>query len=106
LTLLDGERATAERELETLSERQERLAELERDRDTLMEHYAGVIREAHDSLSPEERHQLYRMLRLKVVSNAERCLQVTGAIGNELLHSGSVSKQREERYGSGLFKRG
>jgi hypothetical protein len=106
LTLLDSERAMAERELEALSERQEKLAELERDRDTLMKHYAGMVPEALDSLAPEERHQLYRMLRLKVVSNADRCLEVMGAIGNEFLNSGSVSKQREERYGSGLFKRG
>jgi glyoxylase-like metal-dependent hydrolase (beta-lactamase superfamily II) len=92
LTLLDDERAVAKRELIALSERQQRLVELEHDRDTLMEHYAGMVPEASRSLSPEERHQLYRMLRLKVVSNLDRCLQVTGAIGNEFLHSESVSK--------------
>jgi hypothetical protein len=39
---------------------------MERDRDAVLEHYAALAPEALDSLSSEERHQLYKMLGLKV----------------------------------------
>jgi hypothetical protein len=39
---------------------------MERDRDAVLEYYASLAPEALDSLSSEERHQLYKMLRLKV----------------------------------------
>ncbi len=50
------------RELEV---RQERLAELERDRKTLMERYAGVVPDALDALSPDEWHRVYKLLKLR-----------------------------------------
>jgi hypothetical protein len=46
--------------------RTERLAQLERDRDTLLESYAGAMPEAIDALGPEERHQVYRMIGMEV----------------------------------------
>ncbi len=36
--------------------------------------------EAPDILSPEERRRLYRMLRLKVIANPDRSLEVSGAL--------------------------
>jgi hypothetical protein len=39
---------------------------LEHDRDTLMESYAGSVGEALEDLSPEERHRVYKLLRLEV----------------------------------------
>jgi hypothetical protein len=44
----------------------------------------GVLRqrapEALEALSTEERHQLYGMLRLRVVANPDRSIEVTGAL--------------------------
>jgi protein gp37 len=37
--------------------------------------------EALDSLNPEERHQLYRILRLRVAAGADRTLAVEGILG-------------------------
>jgi flagellar motility protein MotE (MotC chaperone) len=74
-------RETAERELETLLDRRERVEQLERDKDELLNSYAKIAPEALDSLSSEERHRLYTMLRMKVTANPDRSLEVSGALG-------------------------
>jgi hypothetical protein len=66
LAALEATRRTAERELEWLRRHTERLEQMERGRDALLEHYASLAPEALDSLTSEERHRLYKMLRLKV----------------------------------------
>jgi site-specific DNA recombinase len=66
LAQLDDTRKVAEQELEALRQHNERVEEMERDRDAVLEHYTALAPEALDSLAPEERHQLYKMLRLKV----------------------------------------
>jgi site-specific DNA recombinase len=65
LAALEDTRKTAERELRTLQHRTERLAQLERDRDSLLESYTGVLPEAIDALKSEERHRVYRMIGMK-----------------------------------------
>jgi hypothetical protein len=87
LAELEETRATAERELAALHNRQEAIARLERDRGALLEHYAAIAPEALDSLTPEERHQLYKMLRLNVVVRLDANLEVSGVFGNGLLVS-------------------
>lgn len=79
LAELAGTRAMAERELDNLRNRQEYVRELERDRDALLDKLEGVAPEALDSLVPEERHQVYKMLRLKVVANLDGSFEVSGA---------------------------
>jgi hypothetical protein len=66
LTALEETRRTAERELNALHLQEERLEQMERDRDAVLEHYAALAPEALDSLTSEERQHLYKMLRLKV----------------------------------------
>jgi hypothetical protein len=80
LQQLEKARETGRKELEALKNRQERLEALERDRDTLLRTYAGLVPEALDALSPEERHRVYKMLRLKVVTKPDRGLEVTGEL--------------------------
>jgi hypothetical protein len=62
LAALEDTRKTAKRELRALQHRTERLAQLERDRDTLLESYASVVPEAIDGLDSVERHRVYRMI--------------------------------------------
>lgn len=64
---LDETRATAKRELDGLSERRARLAELEGDRDELLESYSEKASAGLDLFTPEERHQTYKKLRLVVL---------------------------------------
>ncbi len=80
LAELREDRETAEREIAAIEGRRERLEQMERDRDTLMEHYAGTVPESLDDLSPEERHQIYKMLRLEVLAYPDKSLEVSGAI--------------------------
>jgi hypothetical protein len=67
LAALEETRQTAERELQALRQHEKRVEEMERDRDAVLEHYAALAPKALDSMISEERHQLYKMLRLKVL---------------------------------------
>ena len=66
LAALEETRHLARRELDALQDQRERLQELKRDKTALLEHYAGMVTNGLDELSPEERHRVYKMLGLKV----------------------------------------
>jgi hypothetical protein len=87
---LDETRKTAERELEALRDRQERIEQLECDRVTLLDHYADMVPEALDELTGEERHQVYRMLRLEVYVHPDGSLDIRGAVGEKFCISAST----------------
>jgi hypothetical protein len=78
-------RQAARRELAALDDRTECLQSLERDRDALLRNYAKMMPEALEALQPEERHRIYKMLRLKTVAFPDGALEVSGALGEELL---------------------
>jgi site-specific DNA recombinase len=78
LSELDEVRETAERELETARARGEALRRLEHDRDALMESYAGMVSETLENLAPEERHRIYKLLRLGVRYRPDWPLEITG----------------------------
>ena len=65
LARLEEISGAAKRELESLRH-SERVEQMERDRDAVLDYYAAVAPERLDSLTSEERHHLYKMLRLKV----------------------------------------
>jgi site-specific DNA recombinase len=77
---LEGQRTTAEEELDSLQMHRARLEDLERDRETLLEEYAGMVPEALDGLTGEERHQVYRILRLQVFVFPNGDLEVRGVL--------------------------
>lgn len=81
---LGNARATAEEGLNALGRRRARLEELERDRDALMESYAGAVPGALDGLDPEERRQIYGMLRLKVSAHVDGKLEARGILSEGL----------------------
>jgi site-specific DNA recombinase len=78
LAELDETRETAERELEAAQARGEALQRLEHDRDALMESYAGMVSETLEDLAPEERHRIYKLLRLGVRFRPDWPLEITG----------------------------
>jgi site-specific DNA recombinase len=83
LKLLENTRKTAQRELEALNGHLQRLEELELDKNTLLESYADMLPDALDELTPEERHRVYRMLRLKVLAGEDKSVEISGVFGNE-----------------------
>jgi hypothetical protein len=77
---LEESRKTAERELQALRGHRERLEELEQDKDSLLDSYAGMAPEALNSLTPEERHRVYKLLRLKVMAHVDGTVELSGAL--------------------------
>jgi site-specific DNA recombinase len=73
---LDETRRHAERELTALRDQQQRVEELESDRDALCR-YIAELPIALDNLSGEERNRVYRMLRLEVKPTPEG-YEITG----------------------------
>src|ERR671921_2369501 len=71
----------AERKLEALRGRRERIEETERDRDALLDNYARMASEALTVLAPEERHQVYRIFRLQAAMMMDGTLGISGAFG-------------------------
>jgi site-specific DNA recombinase len=81
-------RETAERELEGLQDRRQRVEELESDRDALIESMVKVVPEEIDKLSGVERNKVYRMLRLEVSPTPVGAYSVEGAFcTSELISS-------------------
>ena len=85
LAELEDARETAEKELRAVRARREVLENLERDRDALLESYANMTPAALDALSPEERHQIYKMLRITVEAYPDGSLNVTGVLGDSFV---------------------
>src|ERR671911_1033904 len=79
LSQLDEMRRHAERELSALQDHQERVEQLERDRDALIEEMAETVPDGLDNLTSEERNKVYRMLRLEVTPTPEG-YSITGAL--------------------------
>jgi hypothetical protein len=80
LAALEDARKTAKQELRILQRRAEHLAQLERDRDSLLESYAGLMPEAIDALGSEERHQAYKMIGLEVHLAPDGSFEISGDV--------------------------
>jgi hypothetical protein len=78
LAALEETRGLARRELEALKGKRERLEDLKRDRDAVLEAYANVTAEALEELSAEERNKLYKILKLRVVVRDDGTQEVSG----------------------------
>ena len=68
---LEVGRKEAERELMALRSHQQRVADLEKDRDALLQSMAEMVPGAVDDLDGEEKNRLYQMLRLEVTPSEE-----------------------------------
>jgi site-specific DNA recombinase len=95
LAALEETRDTARKELAALKEHRERIEHLEQDANALLEHYASMVPEALDGLTPEERHRVYKMMRLKVTMYADGLAEVTGAFDGLLDTQGVISVKKE-----------
>jgi site-specific DNA recombinase len=68
---LEGGRREAERELTALKAHQQRVEELEKGRDALLQSMTEAVSGALDDLDGEEKNRLYQMLRLEVTPSEE-----------------------------------
>jgi site-specific DNA recombinase len=95
LAALEETREVTIKELNALRSRQEQLKQLEHDSGTLLEHYAEMVPATLDELRSEERHGIYKMLRLKVVVNTDGPTEVSGVFGGPL-EAGDPSSVKTE----------
>jgi hypothetical protein len=93
LVALEQTCQAAKRELAALQNRKERIEALERDRDAVLEDYAGRTPDALEALTSEERHQLYKMLKLSVKIHPGCNVEIAGALPESapFLQTDSVS---------------
>jgi hypothetical protein len=89
LAMLEEVSETARRELAALSRRRERIEELERDKSALLSSYAGMVQGALETLTPEERHHVYKLLQLQVVLGPDVPAEVSGTFGTDDVVCGS-----------------
>jgi hypothetical protein len=64
--------------IEAARARGEALQRLEHDRNALIESYAGMVSKTLEDLTPEERHRIYKLLRLDVRFRPDWPLENTG----------------------------
>ena len=104
LAELEETRAIAERELSAVRGRKEALEKLEQDKDTLLDDYARMTPQALDSLTPEERRQVYTMLRLKVEIDADGRMEARGILSENVrvLHENGHAREEEHLCEHGL----
>ena len=81
LAELEDDYETAQRELGTLARRQERIERLEEDAQEVMRSYAGTLHDNLRTLDPKERHEIYRMLRLRIAAYPDGILLASGVLG-------------------------
>jgi site-specific DNA recombinase len=79
LAWLDETRKTAEHELEALRGREDYVRSLEADRDALLDSMEAQAPEALDSLTPDQRHHWYKLLKLKAAIFADGSVEVSWA---------------------------
>ena len=71
---------TARRELEAIDRRQERIKDLERDRDALLDSLVAASPDALEALTSEERLNVYQMLGLRVILRQDGGLEASGTL--------------------------
>jgi DNA repair exonuclease SbcCD ATPase subunit len=80
LSELGEAREAIEEELEADAQRAERLKTLEQDRDATLAAFVESVPEELDRLAPEERHRVYKMLRLRIDVEGEGRTKISGAL--------------------------
>jgi hypothetical protein len=90
---LKKSRDVAVQELEALRGRRERVEQMERDRDALLDSRASMAPGVLEALTPEERHQFYKMGGLEVLADADGSIEVSGPLvmSPKVCTSGSTS---------------
>jgi hypothetical protein len=83
LAELEASRAEAQRELETIYYRRERLERLEKDTEVVMRSYARMLPGNLRTLEPQERHEVYHLFWLQVMAYPDGTLLASGALSGE-----------------------
>ncbi len=77
---LRAEERSAREEVERLKARRQMVEDAQRDMEALIESYAEAVPEDLDELTPEERHEIYRMLGLRVRLDNTGAVEIEGVV--------------------------
>jgi len=80
LASLEDERKDTERALEATQGHAAHVEHVEQNRNVLLEEYDGAVPEVLGSLAPEERHRVYRIMRLRVGLAPSGDLEMSGDV--------------------------
>jgi hypothetical protein len=80
LAALDERRTVADRELAKFLHLQERIAQLERETEALMERCRFEAREGLDLYTPQNRHDAYKALGISVIAHPDGSTELTGNV--------------------------
>lgn len=80
LLMLDERRSVAHAELQKLARHRERMADLERQLEELTERYQLQAKEGLDLYTPEDRHDAYKALGIKVIAYPDGSTELTGSV--------------------------
>jgi site-specific DNA recombinase len=80
LAALDERRAVADRELGKRLHHQERIAQLERETEALMERCRFEAREGLDLYTPQDRHDAYKTLGINIIAHPDGSTELTGSV--------------------------
>jgi hypothetical protein len=81
---LEDQHRILESEAATLRAQQEALADLELEAEALMERYSAMVPEGLEHFTPEDRHEAYRALRLKVTVGVDGSVEAAGVLSGLL----------------------
>lgn len=94
LSELEDARLIAERELGKLRGVREEIEALEHDAGALLASYEHATPEDLDALSPEERHHVYRLMRLEVLVRPDGSLEARGDVPLDISSLNSTETTR------------
>jgi hypothetical protein len=96
LAALDERRAVADRELAKLLHHQERIAQLERETEALMERCCFEAREGLDLYTPQDRHDAYKTLGINIIAHPDGSTELTGSVlldtNSDSIHSTPIGR--------------
>jgi hypothetical protein len=78
LSELDEDKKVAEREIESLQKKEERLDAIRCNKDALLTNMVEMTPRLIDELAPEEKHRIYGMLDLRLTTAENGSLEVAG----------------------------
>jgi hypothetical protein len=70
-------------ELQRINNRASHIERLKHDRDALLNHYSRIVPERLDSLEPNERNRVYKMLGLTVMAHGDGELAANWTFGGD-----------------------
>ena len=102
---LGAEKRAAERELKVLEDRRGHLEQLEQDRRVMLNLYAQGLMGAFDHFPAEDRHEVYKKLKLRALAYRDGMLELAGSFDANVLPTGNGAAESHARMNRGVLRK-